>query len=194
MKNIVIINGHSKKGSFNEAIANTYLNQKMSEGYKVELLNLYELNFDPILRVSYKENESLQPLEDDLKKASEKIKEAHHLVFIYPVWWGNMPALLKGFIDRVFIPGFAFRYHKKGTFWDKLLQGKTASIITTSDSPKFWLWFVNWNSPTRVLKKAVLDFCGVKTTTTLNFGPLRFKTQLQRQKILERVKTLKAPF
>lgn len=190
MKKIVVINGHSKEGSFNEAIANTYTDHKRTIGHKVETLHLYKMTFDPVLKTEYKEGDAKQPLEEDLKRASELIQNADHLVFIYPVWWGNMPAILKGFIDRVFVPGFAFRYHKDSPFWDKLLSGKSATVITTSDSPNFWLKLVNWSAPSRVLTKSVLDFCGIKTKKVLNFAEVRKSTQASREKFLKKVQTL----
>src|SRR5256885_16433644 len=67
-----------------------------------------------------------QPLEPDLQRAQADILWASHLAWAYPTWWGGLPALLKGFIDRIFLPGFAFKYRKGSVLWDRLLAGRTA--------------------------------------------------------------------
>lgn len=91
------------------------------------------------------------------------------MVIIHPVWWSNLPALLKGFIDRVFLPGFAFQYRQNGLGWDKLLKGRTGRLIYTQDGPDwYYRWFVGRPS-VRALKKGTLGilrdlasagFCG----------------------------------
>jgi putative NADPH-quinone reductase len=80
-------------------------------------------------------------LEPDLLAAWEKILWAEHLVWIYPIWWGSMPAILKGFIDRLFLLGFAFKKKENSVWWDKLLTGKSARIITTLDQPKWYFYY-----------------------------------------------------
>ncbi|MEM6771760.1 MAG: NAD(P)H-dependent oxidoreductase, partial [Bacteroidota bacterium] len=81
-------------------------------------------------------------LEPDLLAAWDNILWADHLVWVYPVWWGSVPAVMKGFIDRLFLPGFAFRKHEGSMVkWDKLLAGKTARLISTLDQPS---WFYRW--------------------------------------------------
>ncbi len=81
------------------------------------------MQFNPNLQFGYQKRIELEP---DLLGAWEKIKWADHLVWIHPVWWGGLPAITKGFIDRVFLPGFAFKYRENSVWWDRLLKGKTA--------------------------------------------------------------------
>ena len=92
------------------------------------------LKFNTNLQFGYKKRIELEP---DLFEAWEKIKWANHLVWVHPVWWGGLPAITKGFIDRVFLPGFAFQYRENSVWWDKLLKGKTAHIIITLDQPSW---------------------------------------------------------
>lgn len=101
-------------------------------------LKLGEMQFDPILRDGYNHSQTLEP---DLLEAQRQIHWAEHLVFVYPVWWGGIPALLKGFFDRVFLPGFAFKYRNRSQLWDKLLKGRTADLLVTLDTPP---WYFRW--------------------------------------------------
>jgi putative NADPH-quinone reductase len=99
-------------------------------------------------------------LEPDLLNAWETIQWADHLVWIHPVWWGGLPALMKGFIDRLFLPGLAYKYRENSLWWDKLLKGKTAHIITTIDQPG-WYYRLVWKTKRQSAKKSPIDlFCG----------------------------------
>jgi putative NADPH-quinone reductase len=127
-------------------------------------------------------------LEPDLQNAQEKIKWADHLVWVHPVWWGSLPALLKGFIDRVFLPGFAFKYRENSVMWDRLLSGKTAHIITTMDSPVWYYKLFTGKPGINQLKKATLEFCGVKPVKVTCMGMVRKSTELSREKWLLKIK------
>lgn len=131
---ILLILGHPQRGSFCGALADTYRQAAQARGAEVRLLALGDLAFDPVLRTGF---DGAQPLEPDLAAAQESIRWAGHLVLVYPTWWGGPPALLKGFVDRVFLPGFAFRYRKGSILWDKLLAGRTADLLVTLDTPPF---------------------------------------------------------
>lgn len=104
-KKILLINGHPDTESFNFSIAAAYKKGAIANGYEVREIIVRNLDFNPNLQFGYRKRTEL---EIDLLEAQEKIRWAEHLVWIYPVWWGSVPALLKGFIDRVFLPGFAF--------------------------------------------------------------------------------------
>ena len=80
----------------------------------------------------------IQPLEPDLLDAQASITWAQHLVWVYPIWWGGLPALLKGFLDRIFLPGFAFKYRPNSALWDRLLTGRSAELLVTMDSPPWY--------------------------------------------------------
>lgn len=143
-------------------IATQYAADALAAGHEVRRTNIGDLSFDPILHKGYKE---IQALEPDLLKVQEDMKWADHFVLVYPLWWAGMPALLKGMWDRMFIPGFAFHFHKDGMGWDRLLQGKTARVIITSK---------NWPIIERMLfgdfkneiGKALLGFAGYKVRIT----------------------------
>jgi len=156
-KNILIILGHSDKSSFCASIFDIYI-EKLSKSNKVRKISLAEIKFDPILHKGYKEAQELEP---DLKKVQENILWAEYIIFIYPVWWMNMPAIFKGFCDRVFLPGFAFKYVHGVPIG--LLKGKIAEIIITTGGPKIFYKLFSGRIAIKVLKNNILKFCGIKT-------------------------------
>ncbi|WP_265416146.1 NAD(P)H-dependent oxidoreductase [Photobacterium frigidiphilum] len=93
-----------------------------------------------------------------------------------------MPAKLKGLIDRTFLPGFAFKYKGKGTIPEKLLQGRTADIILTMDTPPFYYRWFQGNPVYKQFKRTILEFCGFKQISTTYIGPVMNSTQVQRDK------------
>lgn len=181
--NIYILLAHPDKDSFNGALAEAYKQKAMQCGHEVRIQQLGDLQFDPILHKGFKE---VQPLEPDLIAAQEYIQWCHHWVIIYPIWWGAVPALLKGFFDRVLLPGFAFKYHATGPWWDMLLSGKTAEIITTSDAPQLYIWLKYGNSDLKSVRTATLAYCGIKTTKTTRIDRLRFLTPEQRENAIKK--------
>ena len=187
MKKILIINGHPDKESFCFALAESYKKGADAAGVNCKLIHLADVTFNPILHFGYRKITELEP---DLTKIQQEILDANHLVFVYPTWWGTYPALLKGFIDRVFLPGFAFKYHEKGPFWDKLLKGKTARLIVTMDTPKWYNFLVYKNAGHNSMKKAVLEFCGIKPVRISAFTPIKSSTNIRRKQWLEEVEGL----
>jgi NAD(P)H dehydrogenase (quinone) len=176
-KKILIIDGHPNEASFCHALAGAYAKGALASDFDVQTLSLRSLKFEINLQQGYRK---IQDLEPDLVKAQGLIKWCEHLVVIYPVWWGSMPALLKGFLDRCWLPGFAFKYHEKDPFWDRLLTGRSARIIITSDAPILYNFIVNFNAPVRVMKNMILGFCGFKPIRTTSIGSI---TNLDKRKL-----------
>lgn len=187
MKKILLINGHPDAESFNVAIAQAYKKGAIEAGAEVQEIKVAELNFNPNLQFGYRKRTELEP---DLLDAQQKIKWADHLVWIYPVWWGGLPALLKGFIDRVFLPGFAFQKRENSVWWDKYLTGKSARIICTMDQPAWYYWLVYRQPSTNAMKKTTLEFCGIKPVRVTSIGPVRLSKDSYRQQWLDRVRQL----
>lgn len=184
MKRILLILGHPDSGSFCGSLSESYGKGAERAGHEVRSLFLGDMEFDPVLHFGYKK---IQKLEPDLKKAQSIIKWADHIVFVYPVWWYASPSLLKGFIDRSFLPGFAFNF-KKGSFkWDKHLKGKTAEfLITLGSFPIFYKLFLK--SPDQQSLKNVLRFCGFKVKKVSYFGPMMFSTLEKRKKWIKKAR------
>ncbi len=187
MKRILIINGHPDKKSFNFSIAEAYKNGALKAGAQVHEIIITDLKFNPNLEFGYKRRTEIEP---ELEEAWQKIIWADHLVWIHPVWWGGLPAKMKGFIDRIFLPGFAFRYKPNSIFWDKLLTGKSARIITTLDQPSWYYWLFYGKPSVNQLKKSTLEFCGIKPVKVTYFGIVKTSDEKTRNKWLKKAENL----
>lgn len=97
---------------------------------------------------------------------------------------------MKGFIDRLFLPGLAFQYRENSILWDKLLKGKTAHIITTLDQPSWYYWLVNGKPSVNQLKKSTLNFCGIKPVKVSYFGIVKKSNEHIRLKWVTQVEQL----
>ncbi|MBN2790745.1 MAG: NAD(P)H-dependent oxidoreductase [Candidatus Delongbacteria bacterium] len=185
--NILIINANPDKNSFCAAIAESYKEGADTSDSNVNLIHLIDLEFDPILRYGYKKRMELEP---DLLKVQEQITKTDHIVLVFPTWWSTFPALLKGFIDRVILPHFAFKYKKGSPLPEKFLKGKSARLITTMDGPSiYYKWYMR--SPgLRSIKKGVFEFCGIKPVKTTIFSSLKSTDNAKREKILENVRMM----
>ena len=184
MSDLLVIDAHPRAGSFGAALADAYAEGAAAAGVSVSRLTLRDLTFDPILHDGYAVPQALEP---DLVRAQAMIAAARHVTWVYPSWWGAAPALLKGFIDRAFLPGWAFKFQSAGK-WDKLLAGRSARTIVTMDWP-VWAWSLVLGAPGRkAMKGATLEFCGFKPVRVTELGPVRDSTAEQRAAWLDRVK------
>jgi putative NADPH-quinone reductase len=181
-KRILLIVGHPDPESYCTALAERYAAGAKRSGADVRVLELGRLAFDPVLKYGYKRR---MELEDDLAAAQEAVRWAEHLVLVYPTWWGTMPALLKGFFDRVFLPGFAFRYRESGALWDKLLTGRTARLIVTMDTPPLINRWLYGHAGHKVMKRNILRFCGIRPVRVTEVGPVRGSTEQRRRAWLD---------
>lgn len=184
---ILIINGHPDKESYNFALADAYKKGALSSGAEVQEISIRDLQFDPNLQFGYRKRSELEP---DLLEVQNKIKWADHLVWIYPVWWGSVPALMKGFLDRVLLPGFAYQKRENSVWWDKLLTGKTARIISTMDQPAWYYRLVYRQPSNYAMKKLTLQFCGIKKVKITNIGPIRLSKESFRVKWISKIENM----
>lgn len=167
---VLVINGHPRRGSLCEALADAYVAGAAQAGADVRVMRLAELKFEPnVLRPSPRD----QQAEPDIEDAMALVTWADHLVFVFPTWWGTMPALLKGFLDRVLMPGFAFADRDDGEGWDQLLKGKSAHLLTTMDTPPFVYRWIYGSPGLNGLGRATLGFCGIGPVRRSIFGPVK---------------------
>jgi putative NADPH-quinone reductase len=186
-KKILVILGQPQRQSFGAALAQAYADGARASGAEVRELFLGELTFDPTGAMNHS---SPPALETDLVKAQEAIKWAGHLVFVYPIWWGTIPALLKGFIERVFLPGFAVNFRANSPLWDKLLAGRSAHLIVTLNTPSWIYRWVYGRPGHNTMKKTILEFCGIKPVRITEVGPVRNSTDAKRKQWMAQVRAL----
>ncbi|MCF7749767.1 NAD(P)H-dependent oxidoreductase [Bacillus subtilis subsp. subtilis] len=186
-RSIVILLGHPDRDSLCGALAERYQQAALRAGHHVQLFALGEIDFDPILRHGYRQ---IQPLEPALQQVNEAIAHCQHLVLVYPTWWGGMPALLKGYFDRAFLPGYAFRYRKDTVWWDRLLTGRSARVITTLDTPPWYYRWVYRMPGHQQVRRTILAFCGITPVRISGFGPVRSASAGRRATWLQVVERL----
>jgi len=176
-RRITIILGHPDKETLLGAFANDYEKAARHSGYEVRRVNVGDLNFDPILHKGYK---VVQDLEPDLCKLQEDIKWCDHLVIFYPMWWSTMPSILKGVFDRMWLPGFAFRFNKNGLGWKRLLKGRSARIVVGSNIPPI-IGRLIMGDTTNEIRKGILRFSGFSPIRKTLIG--RMETMSERRKM-----------
>lgn len=179
-KSIVVILGHPSKDSFCAALAHEYVRSAEKAGAEVTLLDLSEYDFDPA--VDPRKAPTSWPCID---KSQEAISAANHVVWVYPVWWGSCPALLKGFVDRTFRTGYAYRMKPNG-LPEGLLKGKTSRILITMGSPSWWHRMVYRGSGINWLRWATLWFSGFKVSKTIEYCGVDTAKDDKRQNWLKR--------
>ena len=182
----LLILAHPRRDSLCGALFDACADGARRAGAECRELILSDIRFDPNVHEASPEQ---QPLEPDLVRAQRDIHWAEHLVFVYPTWWGTFPALLKGFLDRVMTPGFAFR-HVAPDKWDKLLAGRTADLITTMDTPPLVYRFVYRAPGRQALGRATLGYCGLRTAHIEAFGPVVASSAAQRSRWLEQSRAI----
>ncbi|TDH27532.1 NAD(P)H dehydrogenase [Segetibacter sp. 3557_3] len=176
--NVLVINGHPRKASLSEALCDQYIAGATAAGTVVHRIDLYALDFEPnVLHHS----PNTQFMEPGLVRAQKLIAWADHVVFVYPTWWGTMPAILKGFIDRVFTAGFAFEEIEGGTGYAPLLRGKTAQLMTTMDTPKLVYNLVYRAPGNNAMHRATLGFCGFLMLKNEIFSPVKSADETRRK-------------
>ncbi|MDO5510797.1 MAG: NAD(P)H-dependent oxidoreductase [Weeksellaceae bacterium] len=180
--NILVILGHPRKDSFCGALANKYMEGCLQAGHTINFLPLSDLNFDVDVQTVHPQDQEVEP---DLEHAKILISEADHIAVFYPTWWGSMPAVLKGFWDRVFVPGFAFREINLGNY-EKYLTGKSAELFINLDTPVFVYKYFMGAPGTKSVKNNTLKFCGIEPVRTTHFSPINHSTAEQRNKWLQK--------
>ena len=162
-RQILILQGHPDQGGhFCHALADAYRDGAESTGHTVTVVEVARLDF-PLLRT--KADFDTGEVPSALREAQAAIGRADHLVLVYPLWLGTMPALLKGFLEQVLRPGFATSKVTDGRHWQRLLTGKSARVVITMGMPAFvYRWYFRAHS-LKSLERNVLAFCGI--------GPIR---------------------
>lgn len=179
---ILIITAHPSEQGFTHKIANAYKKASEIKENEVEIMDLYDTKIKQEF-LNFEDKKKIE-MTSEIQFIQNKIKNADELVFVFPIWWADAPAIVKNFFDTNFTAGFAFEYTSKGQ--RGLLGDKTAKIFVTSDGPGFFYKF-----PIIPLKliwgKARLGFCGVKLQKLVIFDKMRLRTDVEKEKMLKKV-------
>jgi len=176
----LIVYAHLHKDGYCGHVLKQVTNFLDSQKKKYDILDLYEMDYDPLVR-AFTPDGAVQTNSED--RVLQKMIKNKHLIFIYPVWWGVMPAILKGFIDRTLTTDYA--YYFEGNIPKGLLKND-AIVFQTMGGPRFLVRLVG-NRPMKNIRNDILRFCGVKTKV-YQFGSCR---GVEQQKLNEITKTVK---
>lgn len=185
---VLVVVGHPRAESLCGALADAYASGARAAGAHVTVLPLAGTTFDVASRdpsVLRWRGEG-QELEPDVADAIAAVRDADHVVLVFPQWWGTYPAVLKGFVDRVFLSQFAFASRSAGHGWDKLLTGRTARLVMTMDSPVWWDRLKYRSAAVSSLRHATLWYCGIRTVGVTRIARVRHSDAATRQRWLER--------
>jgi putative NADPH-quinone reductase/1,4-dihydroxy-2-naphthoate octaprenyltransferase len=178
----LVVLGHPRKDSLCGALADAYAAGAEEAGVQLRRLDVAEMTFNPNVIAGSPRNQTIEP---SINEAIELVRWADHIVFVFPTWWGTMPAALKGLLDRVLLPGFAFEEHEDGPGWAKLLTGKSGHLLTTMDTPP-WVYRLIYKSPgLNGIALATLGFCGIAPVRRSIFGPVKGSDPQHRAQWLE---------
>jgi len=190
-KRIAIIQGHpdGARGHLCHALAQTYASGAKTAGHDVREIAVSTLDF-PVLRSKAEFETGALP--QSLVASQAAIGQADHLLIVYPLWLGTMPALLKAFMEQVFRPGFAFQLGEPGRLWKRPLKGKSARIIVTMGMPVFFYrWYFGAHG-LKSLERSILGFAGIGPIRESLFGTIEQASEAKRQAWLATLRRLGA--
>ncbi len=157
----LIIYAHPNESSLNNHLLKNVIDSLQKEQQEIQIRDLYKIQFNPVLSFADMEWQRMGKVDATVQREQEYISWADHIVFIYPIWWTGMPAIMKGYIDRVFSYGFTYRYDQgvqKG-----LLTGKMATIINTQGKSKTEYEGIGMDKALSLTSdKGVFTYCGLE--------------------------------
>jgi NAD(P)H dehydrogenase (quinone) len=188
MKHLIVY-AHPNPKSFNHAILNAVEKTLKAAGREYEVRDLNAMKFNPVLDRRDLELGSGGKAAKEIEGEQRRIREADVLIFIYPIWWFGMPAILKGYIERVFSQGFAFAI--EGDRLRGLLAGKKVFIINTTGSPREILRKTGYEEAMRkTIAAGIFEFCGMEVTAHRYFCAVADVDDAARSLMLEEVTKL----
>jgi len=187
----LIIYAHPYEGSFCHAVKEKVVETLKNEGKEYNLIDLYEDNFNPVMSGEdlklYSKGETT---DKNVERYLEILGETDSLFVIFPVWWGVMPAILKGFFDKVFLPKRAYVYMKSGLLKPKFPQIKKTVIFNTLGGPKIYHNWILLFPVKKVVVNTTLKMIGAKSVKILQFDSMKKSSDQKRAKWLENVKKI----
>ena len=184
--NHLIVYAHPHPESLNHAILDTTVSTLKKNGHEVIVRDLYELDFQPVLRPEDMAAMKAGQTPKDIKTEQECINDADVITFIYPIWWTGLPAILKGYVDRVFSYGYAYAVGEEGII--KLLKGKKGLIINTHGTPNEEYDEIGMTAGLKVTSDiGIFDFSGIETVEHLLFGSIGYVNEEDYKSMINKV-------
>lgn len=185
MRTVIVFN-HPYEGSYCNAILNAITNGLQKANCEIDLMHLDNDGFTPVMsKADLKAFVEHKPIDPQVIDYTERLKKADHLIFIFPIWWDLMPAMTKGFVDRVLCPGVAYDHHPRGFGLVPLLKNlKNVTIITTMNKPKIMYSLLIGNLIRKAMLRSVFKTMGYKNLHWISFTSVKSVSQEKRVKWL----------
>lgn len=187
MTKTVIVTSHPYDGSFCHALMEAAKNGAEKAGNTVDVIDLEADHFDPVMHsadlIGFLKHKAQDEQAIDY---IQRVKAADHLILVFPIWWELMPAMMKGFIDKVVFPGETFDYTKGGAgMASKLTNLKSTTIMTTMNTPKFLYRWIFGNAIQRALVRGTFKKMGLKNVKWLSCNMVKGSSDSKRQNWLQ---------
>jgi len=192
---ILVILAHPNPKSFNAAIAQIVLRTLQAGGHEVIFHDLYAENFDPVLKAAEMGKDAVLPLE--IQHYCRELALAQGIIMIHPNWWGQPPALLKGWVDRVFRPEVAYRFlegDRGEGVPEGLLRAEAALVFTTSNTAPLRELEYFGDPLQNIWQNCIFRLCGISRFLRQNFAIVVTSTPEQRREWLQQVTTIVEAF
>lgn len=190
-RSVLVVDGHPDPatGRLCHALAGAYARGAEGAGHEVVVIRAADIDI-PFLRS--KDEFENQPPCAGIRRAQDAIEAANHLVLVYPLWLGTMPAMMKAFLEQALRPGFAFGTGKDGRACGKRLRGRSARVVVTMGMPAFFYrWYFGAHS-VKSLERNILKFCGIGPVRESLFGMVDSASDARRGRWLGRMRDLGA--
>jgi NAD(P)H dehydrogenase (quinone) len=186
---VLVVLAHPTAGSFNHAIADRACTALRTAGHDVHFLDLYALGFRAAMtsdeRAAY---HTEAPIVDPMvREHAELVRTSAAIVFVYPTWWSSMPAILKGWLERVFVPGIGFQFNEEGKVRPALTHVRRLVGISTYGSPWAYVKAVNDNGRRTIMRTIRINTGWSTRTSWLGLYAIDTATASERERFLERV-------
>ena len=186
----LIIYAHPGVQSLNHAIRQIIESELKTTGETYAVRDLYQLNFDPVLHLQDIEGAEHHVVLEDVQEEQMHIQSSDMLIFIFPIWWAAMPAILKGYIDRVFSFDFAYNVDEKGDI-NGLLKGKKAVIINTAGAHHHeYAKEGMFDTMNKILDKGVFALCGIEVIEHKYLCAVHESSETERIRMLEEIRSM----
>ncbi|WP_192349984.1 NAD(P)H-dependent oxidoreductase [Algoriphagus sp. Y33] len=187
---VAIVFNHPYEGSFCNAILNSVMTGLRLSNHEVDLIHLDKDNFNPVMSsADLKAFRDKKPVDPMVLEYKTRLEQVDHLIFIFPIWWELMPAMTKGFIDKVIFPGVAYDYvndssTKMKPLWNKV---KGVTMITTMNTPGFLYWGIFGNAIQKALMRGTFWKLGYKNRKWISFNMVKMVPSEKRIKWLNNI-------
>lgn len=165
------------------------MDYKIAAGHQVDVINLDKDGFNPVMTgkdlLAFRDH---QVVDEQAKDYVERVQQADHLIFIFPIWWELMPAMTKGFIDKVIFPGATYNYTSSGYGMKSLLKKlKSTTVITTMNTPSLLYRFVFGNAIQKALIRGTFKKTGGKNIKWCSLNMVKSSSDETRKKWLQKI-------